>query len=170
MAEPVSIKERIERQQVADLAAGLSLPPDRVQRLEEENDAPIAEAGADRGVVPEAWLMVDAEDEEELPGEDERAALGYETVDLPFVVHVHLTNKPQGVSLAQWANGYIAGVKAAIMGNPQVVETATGQGLALNSWVDRTFAPIRGDRPGEYVCGVEGRRRYRHPEGDPYAL
>lgn len=167
-----SVKERIELQLQQDLAEAFGIDLANVQRLDDTNDPVIPTSGVDEGKAPEIWITIDVEDEDEAvpDGDGDDAVMGEETVAMPFVVSVHLTNKPAGLVLAAWANRHIATTKQAVMTNNQRRETATNQPLALMTLVYKTFGPIKGDRPGEKVVGVEGVIRYRHPEGDPYTV
>jgi len=181
---PSDIRDRLEVQTVADLAAGLEINADNVQTFNPDgNEVAIPDSGIDEGTPPEAWAVVTFGDEDGIhPGGDfngDAGCAGAETLILPVTVDLHLGvmppeyDQPGGGGFRKWKNYWIARAKAALMDNIQSTEGGvgtSGHDLAINTRIVGTFGPVVSDKQLDTLVGVDAHKLYRHEEGDPATL
>lgn len=169
---PDSIRERLEKQVRAKLIADLSLDARHVQRVARDgNDC----AANDDGTLPGHWLLIIAGDED---NDTDEHSLGTAELVLPLTVDIHILTVPDAMTIAEHANALRATVVQSLLSEPQWPEDASGDELALESFVVGTYGPMpgyEGDGGGnsgggvrDWLCGVEIEIRYRHAEADPY--
>lgn len=164
--ERLSVRERVQRQILRQLADGLGLNEGSVQRADAEtpNEPEIVD-----GVRPEGWLLVTSTDEDGRD-RDEGVTQAVHTADAGFTIDAELVRRPEGVGTEQWSNRWIAAIKRVVTRLCDEPENAGDETVITQAWIAGAAVLPAADDLDKAGASVEIVAQYRTAWQDPYTV